>query len=149
MRLQLNTDSRQTRYQPAVGAHISNRPSPQVPITLCPVSNMRLQVYAGQLEARVREVLASGINVTVRRERREGRGNLGRRQEGGAGGAEGQGGGRTKRGRARVCVKSRHSPQLEHTPVHVHTMIHYTYIYIHVYIYTLIYCATRSPSDQL
>ncbi|GBF93438.1 adenosine deaminase [Raphidocelis subcapitata] len=33
----------------------------RLPITLCPLSNLRLQVYAGELEARVREVLASGI----------------------------------------------------------------------------------------
>ncbi|GBF93439.1 adenosine deaminase [Raphidocelis subcapitata] len=37
----------------------------RLPITLCPLSNLRLQVYAGELEARVREVLASGIAVTI------------------------------------------------------------------------------------
>jgi adenosine deaminase len=37
----------------------------RLPITLCPLSNLRLQVYAGELEARVREVLASGLAVTI------------------------------------------------------------------------------------
>ena len=37
----------------------------RLPITLCPLSNLLLQVYAGELEARVREVLASGIAVTI------------------------------------------------------------------------------------
>jgi adenosine deaminase len=36
-----------------------------LPITLCPISNLRLQVYKGQLEERVREVLRSGIKVTI------------------------------------------------------------------------------------
>ncbi|KAI8473965.1 MAG: hypothetical protein J3K34DRAFT_155829 [Monoraphidium minutum] len=36
-----------------------------VPITLCPISNLRLRVYDGQLEARVRAVLASGLAVTL------------------------------------------------------------------------------------
>ncbi|KAI8473966.1 MAG: adenosine deaminase [Monoraphidium minutum] len=36
-----------------------------VPITLCPLSNLRLRVYDGQLEARVRAVLASGLAVTL------------------------------------------------------------------------------------
>jgi adenosine deaminase len=37
----------------------------RLPITFCPLSNLRLQVYKGQLEERVREVLASGIKVTI------------------------------------------------------------------------------------
>ncbi|KIZ07529.1 adenosine deaminase [Monoraphidium neglectum] len=37
----------------------------QVPITLCPLSNVRLQVYKGQLEDRIRQVLASGMRVTI------------------------------------------------------------------------------------
>ena len=36
-----------------------------MPITLCPVSNDRLRVYAGSLEARVREMLDSGVTVTI------------------------------------------------------------------------------------
>lgn len=37
----------------------------QVPITLCPLSNLKLQVYKGQLEDRIRQVLASGMRVTI------------------------------------------------------------------------------------
>jgi adenosine deaminase len=36
-----------------------------VAITLCPLSNLRLQVYSGQLEAKIREVLSSGLRVTI------------------------------------------------------------------------------------
>eukprot|EP00775_Hariotina_reticulata_P007145 gene7145-7360_t len=37
----------------------------KVPITLCPLSNLRLQVYAGSLEEKIKEILATGIVVTL------------------------------------------------------------------------------------
>eukprot|EP00877_Chromochloris_zofingiensis_P001487 jgi/Chrzof1/11339/Cz05g32300.t1 len=37
----------------------------QLPITLCPISNLKLQVYEGQLEQRLISMLSSGILVTI------------------------------------------------------------------------------------
>ncbi|KAF6249416.1 adenosine deaminase [Scenedesmus sp. NREL 46B-D3] len=37
----------------------------RLPITLCPLSNLHLQVYAGSLEEKLRAILASGIIVTI------------------------------------------------------------------------------------
>lgn len=37
----------------------------RLPITLCPLSNLRLQVYAGSLQEKLRAILASGIVVTI------------------------------------------------------------------------------------
>ncbi|KAF8068440.1 Pcca [Scenedesmus sp. PABB004] len=47
---------------PALVAYMA---AARTPITLCPLSNLRLKVYAGQLEAKLREVLGSGLFVTI------------------------------------------------------------------------------------
>lgn len=37
----------------------------RVPITLCPLSNLALKVYDGQLQQKLRDVMSSGLTVTL------------------------------------------------------------------------------------